>query len=131
MKIEKAICKSCGIALRGITGFRECSDGFRCDDCYFKELGELIERYPICSLVAARAKMAPMENDNATSPPADPPPAPAAPAAPAASVVTVPGTATLKISVEVIGLPKDAEELAQAVMTAMKALAPLMPTPKG
>ena len=46
--VEK--CAHCGVALQEtITGKRPTPDGDACSDCYYEELGELIEQHPIVS----------------------------------------------------------------------------------
>ena len=32
-----------------INGMQKVSNGFMCDDCYFEELGDEVEKHPICS----------------------------------------------------------------------------------
>ena len=41
-------CIKCEIELDyNCTGIQKVSDGYMCDDCYYSELGEIIEEYPI------------------------------------------------------------------------------------
>ncbi len=50
-----AKCENCGIVLQEtITGNRAGSNGRVCSDCYFKELGEVVEKYPIGTLRVRR-----------------------------------------------------------------------------
>jgi hypothetical protein len=41
-------CCSCHKPIQtAITGCNKTGDGFKCDDCYFDDLGDLIEKHPI------------------------------------------------------------------------------------
>lgn len=41
-------CSSCGVALQeAIHGYRPVGDGAKCSDCYFCDIGDLIDKHPI------------------------------------------------------------------------------------
>ena len=41
-------CSACGIALQETrTGCRHTDDGTLCSDCYFSQLGQIVEEFPI------------------------------------------------------------------------------------
>jgi hypothetical protein len=41
-------CVACGCRIqRTITGEQQTSDGPVCDDCYYKQLGEVIDKHPL------------------------------------------------------------------------------------
>lgn len=42
-------CGKCGITIQEfLTGKHSVEEGVYCDECFFDELGELVEKYPIC-----------------------------------------------------------------------------------
>lgn len=52
-------CTICKIPLQEtITGYRPTDDGVRCADCYFCEISEMIDQYPIGRPMATRATLA-------------------------------------------------------------------------
>jgi len=49
-------CGHCGITLQeSITGCRKVADEFYCSDCYFSEMGDALEAYPISAPKVHRA----------------------------------------------------------------------------
>ena len=47
-KMEGDKCGKCGCTISTtVTGRQRVSDGWRCDNCYFDELGEFVEQNPI------------------------------------------------------------------------------------
>jgi hypothetical protein len=42
-------CNKCEIPIQEfLTGKHDVEEGVYCDECFFDELGEVIEKYPIC-----------------------------------------------------------------------------------
>jgi hypothetical protein len=50
--LEGQHCKNCGVLLQGmLTGKNQGPDGkSTCDDCYYDEIGDEIDKNPICSV---------------------------------------------------------------------------------
>ena len=54
LRLETRKCPYCGVVLQEtITGKRPTPRGFACSDCYYEQIGEIVEQHPI---VTARVR---------------------------------------------------------------------------